>query len=388
MTESAWTELATVRKIAAEVAAVHAADVDKNARFPAESIDALKQARLLGAFVPKDLGGLGYGMSELVQMCTALAQCCASSGMVLAMHHIQIACLVRHGLSSPFFRRYLSEVCERQLLVASVTSEVGVGGDTRTSICSVEVDGSAFRLVKDATTISYGAQADDLLVTCRRSPDAAPSDQVLVLVRKSDYSLTQTTNWDTLGMRGTCSPGYKLESKGGADQIVPGSFADSSAQTMVPFSHILWSGVWLGIATDAYTRASAYVRAEARKKPGTVPVAAQRLAELSTLVQLMRQNVDAVAADCDVLLTSAAGTEALQSLAFALKMNNLKVTSSELVSQIVHRALGICGIMGYKNDSKFSMGRNFRDALSAALMIGNDRILAKSASLLLVHKDD
>jgi acyl-CoA dehydrogenase len=69
-------------------------------------------------------------------------------------------------------------------------------------------------------------------------------------------------------------------------------------------------------------------------------------------------------------------------------MNNLKVSASQLVVDIVHRALLICGIQGYKNDSPFSLGRHLRDAHSAALMIGNDRILATNASLLLVLKDE
>ncbi len=381
--------LAKAKRIGTEVAVLHADDVDRNARFPREAIDELRKEKLLGAFVPKELGGLGYGMSDLAGMCTALAQSCAATGMVVAMHHIQVACLVRHGLPSEFFRGYLAELCERQLLVASVTSEVGVGGDTRTSICAVERDGAGrFQLNKDATTISYGEQADDLLVTTRRVPDAAGSDQVLVLLRKADFTLTRTSNWDTMGMRGTCSPGFKLVSAGSDQQIVPGSFADSSAETMVPFSHILWSAVWLGIATDAVARASAFVRADARKRPGTIPPTALRLAELSTLLQVMRTNVHAVATDCDRLLSSPDGNQALLGLGFALKMNSLKISSSEMVAQIVHKALGICGIMAYKNDTKFSLGRHVRDSLSAALMIGNDRILAKSASMLLVYKDD
>jgi acyl-CoA dehydrogenase len=64
------------------------------------------------------------------------------------------------------------------------------------------------------------------------------------------------------------------------------------------------------------------------------------------------------------------------------------VSASTLVADIVPRALLICGIQGYKNDSPFSLGRYLRDAHSAALMIGNDRILATNASLLLVLKED
>jgi acyl-CoA dehydrogenase len=83
-----------------------------------------------------------------------------------------------------------------------------------------------------------------------------------------------------------------------------------------------------------------------------------------------------------------AGTEAMSSIGFSLKMNNLKVSCSQQVTQIVQHALLICGIMGYKNDSAFAVGRQLRDAHSAALMVGNDRIYATNASMLLVLKDD
>ena len=369
----------------AEVAARHAGDVDATSRFPRETIDEARDAKLLSAAVPAALGGGGRGMQELAGMCTTVARACGSSGMVLAMHHIQVACIARHAAASPFFVEYLTEVAARQLLLASVTSEVGTGGDTRSSICAVERDGDRFRLAKEATTVSYGEHADDLLVTSRRAPDAEKSDQVLVLLRKGDYSMRRTGEWDTLGMRGTCSPGFHITSEGAASQIVPGTFADSSAQSMVPFSHILWSAVWLGIASDAVSRAAAFVRAEARRKPGTVPATATRLAEVSAHLQTLRQNVAAAAADFDALGDD---RDELSTMRWALKLNNLKVAASEAAPQIVHRALQVIGIMGYKNDSPFSVGRHYRDTLSAALMIGNDRIASKSASLLLVLKDE
>ena len=74
-------------------------------------------------------------------------------------------------------------------------------------------------------------------------------------------------------------------------------------------------------------------------------------------------------------------------LGWALRLNNLKIASSEATPQIVHKALQIVGILGYKNDSPFSLGRHYRDSLSGSLMISNDRINAKSASMLLVFKD-
>ncbi len=379
--------LGATREIATGIAAQHAAAVDKDARFPIETLTALRAAGVLSAPVPAALGGAGCNMQQLTQLCSTLSQNCGSSGMVLAMHFIQVACIARHATGSPFFTGYLREIVAQQHLLASITSEVGTFGETRTSVCAVERREGRFVLNKDATTGSYCAHADALLVTCRRDADAPANDQVLVLVKRDDTTLTQTTTWDTLGMRGTCSPGFKLESSGPVEQILPGAFADSSAQTMVPYSHILWASLWWGIAADAVSRAATYVRSEARKQPGTVPPTATRLAEVSAQLQVMRQQWQSTAQAFDEAAQSATGEQELQGMGWALRLNNLKISCSEAAPQIVHRALQILGVLGYKNDSPFSLGRHYRDTLSASLMVSNERIASKSATMLLVFKD-
>jgi len=370
------------------IAAKHAEDVDARARFPEETFAALRDSKALSAAVPRELGGRGLGLRELSAHCAALAHGCSSSAMILAMHHIQVGCIARHGMHSAYFRDFLRRIDRDQLLIGSVTSEVGTFGDTRSSVTCVERQGERFNLTKDATTISYGKEADALLVTCRRAEDSPASDQVLVLLHKSDYRLQQTSGWDTLGMRGTCSPGFKMTSSGSIDQILPGSFADSSAQTMVPYSHILWSSLWYGIASAAVARAASHVRGEARKRPGSVPASATHLAKVAAQLQSVRHNWQAVASEFDALGASEADMQALLGIGWALKLNNLKVGVSESAAQIVHQALQIAGILGYKNDSPLSIGRFYRDVLSAALMISNERIASKSASMLLVFKDD
>jgi acyl-CoA dehydrogenase len=366
----------------------HAADVDTGARFPQETVDALKAAGLLSAPVPREFGGAGLNMLELATLCSTLSQGCGSSGMVLAMHYIQVACIARHAGENEFFRNYLREIVAKQPVLASITSEVGTFGDTRSSICAVEVQGDRFVLNKEATTGSYCEHADAILVTTRRNADAPKSDQVLVLVRKSDCTLTRTTTWDTMGMRGTVSPGFSMKSSGPAEQILPGSFADSAAQSMVPYSHILWASLWWGIAADAIARAATYVRGEARKNPGVVPPTAVRLAEAQTQLQTMKHNWLSMARDFDEMDARPSGREELTSMSWALKMTSLKCACSDAAPQIVHRALQIVGLLGYKNDTPFSLSRHYRDSLSASLMISNERITAKSASMLLVLKDD
>lgn len=380
---SVSTPLERARAVAAEVAAPHAAAVDRDARFADESFAGLREQRLLAIMIPCELGGEGAGLREVMAICHALGQACASTAMTYAMHQIQIACLVDHGQGSAWHRRFMERVAAEQLLLASATSEIGSGGDARSSTCAIEPTGGRFALDKRGTVISYGGQADALLVTARRDPSAPPSDQMIAVVLKGDVELERTSGWDTLGMRGASSNGYHLRAAGAVEQVMPVPFGDIQSQTMQPVSHLVWAALWTGIATDAVSRAQAFIRAEARKRPGSVPAGGPRLAEAVALLQQMRGLVaDAVGR----YETTGAGEARGGTVSFTIAMNNLKVAAAEMVVRVVERALLTIGLAGYRNDTPYSVARHLRDSYSCALMINNDRIIGNNASLLLAHR--
>lgn len=371
-------------QIGAEVAGPAADDVDAQARFPSEAFDALRRERMLSVLVPRSLGGEGATFCEVADAVFALGRHCASTAMVYAMHQLEVALLVRHG-GSDALRQFLSEVSERQLLLASATTEVGVGGDIRTSVCAVDTDGDHFRLEKQAPVVSYGEAADAVLATARRHPDSAPSDQVLVLCTRPGLTLERTSTWDALGFRGTCSPGFVLRAEGDVSHVMTDPFGDIAAQTMTPVAHVLWASVWLGLAAAAVDRARRFVRAEARKHPGVTSPAAVRLAELVTVYRQLESLVHQAARQFDEV---ADDREALGTMSFAIAINSLKLSASTLVVDIVGRAMLICGIAGYRLDSPYSLGRLLRDAYGAAIMVNNDRIIANNAQMLSISKED
>ena len=371
------------RTLAQQVAAHFADAADHEARFPQETVTALREQRFFGMMVPQDQGGDGAPLDEVAAVCAELAQACASSAMIFAMHNIKLASVVSHGRQSAWHRQFMARIAREQLLLASATTEAGIGGDLRSSVCAIRTEGDSFDLVKDATVISYGVHADAILVTARRHPDAPSSDQVLVAVLKHQYRLERISDWDTLGMRGTCSEGHRLTAHAPTEQILPTPFAEIAAQSMLSTSHLLWSSVWFGIASDALARAQSFVRAEARKKPGTMPPGALRLAEASAMLQSVRSQIVAGLKRFD---EARGNEEDLMSLGFAVAMNNLKVNVSQMVVQIIQHALLVCGIQGYRNDTPFSLGRHLRDAHSAALMISNDRVLNNTSTMLLAHR--
>ena len=369
----------------AAIAARSADDVDRAGRFPREAVEAMKAERLLGIQVPASHGGESATLVEIAEVCTILGQACAASAMVFAMHQIKASSLVEHGEESAWHGAFMRDVAERQLLLASATTEGGIGGNLRNSICAIDIDGDTCRLEKDATVISYATEADCILITSRAHANAAPSDQVMTVFLKHQYTLEKTTDWDTIGMRGTCSEGFRFRGAAPAEQIFQKPFAEIAAQSMLATSHLLWSGVWYGIAADAVARAQSFVRAAARKSAGTVPPGAAHLAEAVNLLQLVRANL---LAGLKTYADARTNPDRLSSMAFAIAMNNVKIASSETILDIINRALMVCGIMGYKNGTPFSLGRHLRDAHSARLMISNDRILGNTATMLLVQKPE
>ena len=381
--------LAEVRRIAGEVAAPAAADVDRDARFPVEAIDALRAAGVLSAGVPEGLGGGGVSLEAIARCAFELARGCSSAAMVFAMHQIQVLTIARHLDDAPWFEGYLGELAREQRLIASVTSEVGIGGDMGRSIAAVtESDGGdGLSFEKQAPTVSYGAHADDLFTTLRRSVDAEPGDQVLVLTRSDQSQLEPTGVWDTLGMRGTCSPGFVVRAGFAREQVLAAPFAQVMNQSLVPLSHVLWSHVWLGIATEAFERAREFVRASARRRPGEPVPAALRLSHVMTELTLLRAEVAQALADFAASAEDEGGRERLMTMASVLRFNSLKLAASERAPRICEGALEAIGIVGYRNDSPYSVGRHLRDALSARLMVANERLHATDASLLLIAKE-
>jgi acyl-CoA dehydrogenase len=379
--------LTRIQRIADEVTAPHALDVDREARFPVETVDALREAGALSAFVPRALGGAGVSFEALAAACFALGRRCGASAMVYAMHQIQVVTLVRHLDDGAWFECYLRDLVREQRLIASVTSEAGTGGDMGRSVAAATPgpDGLV-SFEKQAPTVSYGTYADDLLTTLRRRPDAEPGDQVLALTSKGQHELEITGTWDPLGMRGTCSPGGVLRATFPAEQILATPFPRVSSQSMVPVSHILWSHLWLGIATDAFDRARAFVRASAKQKPGQPLPAAVRLSHLMGELSLLRAEVASALAAFTVA-SEDPSREQLMTMAAALRFNNLKIAASEQAPRVCQGALGVTGMAGFQNNTPFSVGRHLRDTLSACLMVANERIHQTNASLLLIAKN-
>ncbi|OAF15274.1 acyl-CoA dehydrogenase family protein [Bradyrhizobium neotropicale] len=369
---------------AAKTAAAAAADaegVDRDARFPYKAFEIAREQKLLGVMIPVEYGGFGASIYDVTDICYTLGRACASTAMIYAMHQTKVACVVRHGHGIPWMETMMRRVARDQWLLASSTTEGQNGGNIRASAAAVDHAGDTVSLVRDATVISYGAEADGLVTIARRATEAAASDQVLLALAKDDYSLKRTLGWETLGMRGTCSTGFELKVDCPSDRVFPESYDKIHAQTMTPFAHLCWSSAWAGIAAAAVTRAQAFVRKAARGAGGQMPPAAAHFTAAKMSLAKLRA---LIAANVDAFARAEHDERALSSLDFQSSITLLKVQASELAVETVMHAMRTTGLSGYRNDGEFTMGRHLRDVLSSPIMINNDRILANAATSTLM----
>jgi acyl-CoA dehydrogenase len=365
----------------AAAASADAEEVDRDARFPKAAIEAARTQKLLGIQIPVAFGGDGASIADVADICYTLGRACASTAMIFAMHQTKVACLVRHGTGSGWHETLMRRVATEQMLLASSTTEGQNGGNIRSSAAAVEHGGTEISLVRNATVISYGAQADGIVTIARRAGDAASSDQVLVAFTKDNYTLERSLEWETLGMRGTCSAGFELKATGLAEQIFPEGYDKIHAQTMTPVAHLCWSSAWAGIAAAAVERAQLFIRKAARGSGGQMPPAA---AHFTTAKMNLAKLRAMITANLDTYTAHEHDERALSSLDFQSQINLLKVEASELALTTVMGAMRACGLSGYRNDGDFSVGRHLRDVLSAPIMINNDRILTNIATATLM----
>ena len=310
----------------AEIAAAHAGRSTARRDSRPKRSRPPKEQRLLGILVPVELGGEGASISDVVDVCYVLGRACASTAMIYAMHQIMVACLVRHAAAAPGTRA-AAAAADEQLLLASSTTEGQGGGDLRKSDAPSMQDGARFALEQDATVMSYGAQADGIVTTARRAPDAPATDQVLVALAQGGLRARAPVGLGHAGHARHLQ--RRLHARGRRRR----SSRSCRSPTRDPCPH---HGA--GRASDLERGVGRHRRRRGRTRPalhpqggarpaGQLPPGAAHLTRATASLRVLRATRDVGAA----ALRSAPGrARRAEALDFQTAMNLLKVNASEL----------------------------------------------------------
>ncbi|WP_332680621.1 acyl-CoA dehydrogenase family protein, partial [Bosea sp. (in: a-proteobacteria)] len=141
--------------------AERAAEIDQNDRFVTENYALLKEAGLVEAGVPRELGGGGAEIPELAEMLRVLARACGSTALAFSMHTHQVAIPAwrwRHqkvAAVEPLLKRIAAE----KIILLSSGGSDWIGGSGK-----AERDGDGYRITARKVFTS-GAEAGDILMT-------------------------------------------------------------------------------------------------------------------------------------------------------------------------------------------------------------------------------
>jgi acyl-CoA dehydrogenase len=364
-----------------------AADVDRDAAFPAESVAQLRASGLMGLLVPTAYGGLGGDLADLTEVAQVLASGCLSTAMIWAMHTQQVDSLVRFA-PPDLAERVLPRIAAGDVLLASVTTEPASGGHLMTAAAALEDTAGTLRFERAAPIVTGGRYADGFLVTMRDSAEATENRVTLVYADRAQLSCEISGEWDPLGMRGTHSIGMRLAGELPASQIVGerGAYRTVAVESMIPLAHLAWSACWLGAARAACADVIALVRS--RQRPSSLDPAsdlvAERLARVRIDLELVSGYLGRVT---DEITECRANGRSVDTPATQIHLNTLKVAAAEMTFRAVDRLVQLAGLAnGYLKGSAIPLERHFRDLRSASLNFADDRLLKATGALAVLDR--
>ncbi|PWN01737.1 acyl-CoA dehydrogenase [Nocardioides silvaticus] len=237
--------------------AEHAARHDAEGSFVTEAYDALRDAGLLKAAVPAELGGDGASVAELTALQRALGHHCGATALASSMHqHVVAFTAWRYRRGLPGAEATLRRVAEEGILLVST----GGGDYTHPRGEAVKVDGG-YRVSghkRFASQSGHGTVMSTMFVL----DDPEQGRRVLnVAVPIAAEGVRVADNWDTLGMRGTASHDIVVDDVFVPEERVlanrPYGVVDPPLQVISEVAFPIISGAYLGIAEAAYGAALA-----------------------------------------------------------------------------------------------------------------------------------
>ncbi len=242
-----------------------AANYDETDDFVAANYAALKEARLISAAVPRELGGDGLNTRELSSLLVDLASACSSTGLAYSMHtHVVALTAWRWRNQKAPVDALLKRVAGEQIVLISS------GGSDWLDSSGVARRTEGGFLIDAVKGFASGVPAGTLLNTSAVYDDPEGGPTVLhFMVPLSDPKVTIEPTWRAMGMRGTGSNQVRLSGFFVADAAVA---ARRPKGLWHPLFHLV-SMIAIPLIYSAYYGVAEALRgaavASARKRPRT-----------------------------------------------------------------------------------------------------------------------
>src|SRR5580704_212729 len=354
----------TARDVAQHLLAPHAAEWDREEKFPKEALAELGRLGFMGVLVPPEYGGAG---ADHVGYALALEEIAAGDGSVstiLAVHN-SVGCVpILKFCSEEQKQRFLKPMAAGEMLSCFCLTEPGAGSDAAAIKTSAKRHGNRWVVNGTKQFITSGSTAQIAIVFAVTDPVAGrkgisafivPTDTAGYRVARLEHKLGQRAS-DTAQLvfeEMELTPDLMLGQEGEGYRI---------ALSNLEGGRIGIAAQAIGMARAAYEAALAY--AKEREAFGEKLIAHQavafRLADMATQIAAARGLVLDAAGRRD------AGEPCLQEAAMA------KLFASEMAERVASDAIQIHGGYGYLAD--FPVERIYRDVRVCQIYEGTSDI--------------
>jgi alkylation response protein AidB-like acyl-CoA dehydrogenase len=347
-----------------EVAAI-AEEVDREARFPRASIEALARAGSLGLGVPERFGGPGGGPEEVVAAIEDVAGACASTAMVYVMHVVAVQTLIAGtGEDEPDGPRHAALVAAArgEHLSTLAYSERGSRGHFWAQVSRARPDGDGVVIDADKSWATSAGEADSYVLACGAPGSEDPLVTDLYLVPGAATGLAVAAPFDGLGMRGNASAPLRVRGLRVDDDRRLGEpragFGLMMSATL-PWFVLGSAACSVGIAGAALAAAVEHASGARLEHLGStladVPGVRARLAEAKIRHAQARAYLQAVSRE-----VAAGGREA------QVGVLAVKAAAAEMAVEVTDLCLRVGGGAAYSKNGPLE--RHFRDARAASVM--------------------
>jgi alkylation response protein AidB-like acyl-CoA dehydrogenase len=353
-----------VRELAEAKIAPYAAEVDEQARFPQEALDALVGAGLHAVHIPEEYGGAGADAIAACIVVEEVARVCASSALIPAVNKLGTQPVILSG-SEELKKEVLGPVAAGEAMFSYALSEREAGSDAAAMRTRAVLDGDHWVLNGTKAWITNAGVSTYYTVMAVTDPDKGANGISAFVVHKDDPGFSVGAKERKLGIKGspTCEI-YFEDCTIPAERIVgaPGTGFKTALRTL-DHTRLAIGAQALGIAQGALDASIDYLKQ--RKQFG------KRLADFQGLQFMLADMGMRIEASRQLVYAAAARAERDEpNLTFT--SSAAKVFASDTAMSVTTDAVQLFGGAGYTRD--FPVERMMRDAKITQIYEGTNQI--------------
>lgn len=335
----------------------HAAEVDADARFPAEAVTALRESGLLGLTVPSEYGGLGAGPVEFVEVVSEIAAACGSTAMIYLMHVSAAMTVAAAPPSSPL--DLLTRLADGRALGSLAFSEPGSRSHFWAPVSQAKRTAAVVQLSAAKSWVTSAGHADVYVVSTLSADVESAID--LYAVAGDTAGITVAGEFHGMGLRGNASAPMQFDPVvDDALRLGPaGGGFDLMTGTVMPWFNLGNAAVSHGLASAAVDAAVKHVSGARLQHAGQV------LADLPTIRARVAQMSLRHEAAGSYLRTAAASIAAPDERT-PMYVLGVKALANDTALSVTDDAMRVCGGAAFSHH--LQVDRYFRDARAGHVM--------------------